>query len=206
MAYEQLIRDLRDSPHDFMDMKAPQYLDATLRGYAQIDSGFRAVMTAVDARVRKERGVRIAASAGVILEATELDLGRGYALLLKAVAQSRGAGAPVDPVRRTLPALLPAMAGARAQIHPHRIGDARPFVQGAMRAFDDAGIDVTEDLERLATYEKWLQGRFHIPGRWDRIIDMLDLGKGKAVPFFVRTFQQQLQQAGALMVPIVGLD
>lgn len=206
MAYEQLLRDLRDRPTDFMDVKSPQYLDATLRGYAQIDNGFRDVMTAVDKRVRKERGVRIAATAGAILEATEVDLSRGYALLLKAVALSRGAGAPVDPVRRTLPALLPSMAGARAQLHAHRIADARPFVLGALRAFQDAGIDITEDLERLRTYEDWLQRRFHIAGRWDRIIEMLDLGKGKAVPFFVRTFQQQLQQAGALMVPIVGLD
>ena len=206
MAYEQLIRDLRDKPNDFMDLKTPQGLDATLRGYAQVDQGMRAVMTAVDAKLRKERGVRIAATAGVILEATEDDLSRGYGLLLKALAQSRGAGSPVDPVRRTLPALLPAMAGARAQIHPHRIQDARPFVLGALRALTDAGIDTAEDVERLDTYEKWLQQRFHIVGRWDRIIEMLDLGKGKAVPFFVRTFQQQLRQAGALMVPIVGLD
>ncbi|HJN74373.1 MAG TPA: hypothetical protein QGF58_10620 [Myxococcota bacterium] len=200
-AWNELADDLVNKPVQWFDVPTAVQLDAFLRGYAAVDPNLTRVLNALGDALRKQRGCRIAASAGSIVYATEPDLRTGYAVLAKSFQNCAGLAQPADDVTiHSVTALLPILRSAASPVAAWQIRELRSYFRGAFRALEDHGVDIREDDKRMNEYDHWLRQRFGLSGRWDRVIEVLDLGKGKSVPFFVRTFQTFLRQRGELVV------
>ena len=200
-AWHRLADELLASPGKWFDVPTAVQLGAFLRGYAAVDPNLTPVLNALADALRKQRGCRIAATAGNVVHATEPDLRTGYAVLAKSFQNCAGLSEPApEPAIHSITALLPALSSTMGPVAPWQIRELRSFIHGAFRGLKDQGIDTAGDDDRMREYDHWLRQRFGLSGRWDRVIEVLDLGKGKSVPFFVRTFQTFLRERGELVV------
>ena len=200
-AWVDLAGELLSNPRKWFESPTSIQLDAFLRGYAEVDPNLLPVLNALGDALRKQRGCRIAASAGAVVWATEPDQLTGYAVLAKSFENCAQLAAPAEEAAiHSVTALLPTLASASSPVAAWQIREVRAFFRGAFRGLADQGIDTAEDDKRMNEYDHWLRQRFGLSGRWDRVIEVLDLGKGKSVPFFVRTFQTFLRERGELIV------
>lgn len=200
-AWHRLADELLASPHKWFDTPTSIQLDTFLRGYAAVDANLTPVLNALDDALRKQRGCRIAAPAGALVYATEPDIRTGYAVLAKSFQNCAGLSEPaVESSIHSITALLPALASTSGPVASWQIRELRSFFHGAFRGLHDLGVDTSADDERMRDYDHWMRQRFSLSGRWDRVIEVLDMGKGKSVPFFVRTFQTFLRERGELVV------